>query len=138
MEEKEIMQSQGGEFLLTNKRVRQNTIEGGSGFLVSIPLEKITGSAIRKKSNPVLLIMAAIAILLGLGISAESEEAGGLIGGGIFAIIMVAIYFQSRSQVLSFSSASESINLNIKDIYLEKAVEVMNEVESAIANNRNV
>jgi len=94
-------------------------------------LEHVTSCEIAKRSNPIFLVLAALAFVVGGIVSAKAEETAPLIIGIIVAVVFVVFYFATRSQVLAVSSPSSRITIDTKDIPLEKVLQVIDEVEAA-------
>ena len=129
--EKILLESNEGWFQLTSHKVRLNSIYNGSGNVVSIMLEHITSCEVAKRSNPIWLVLATLTFLAGGFITAKIEKESPAIIGIVTSVIFIVIYFATRSQFLSVLSPSSQINLDTKDLALEKILEVIDEIEAA-------
>ena len=83
--EKIIMSSEDNALVLTNMRVKYETKSSSSSAYKSIPIGQVATCALSTRSFPVLLVLAAIAVLLIFG----AREAEQRIGAGIAALIFV-------------------------------------------------
>jgi hypothetical protein len=81
-----------------------------------------------------LILLALVSFLVGLFMNNQDHEGGpsaALIGGVILGGILVAAYFLTRKQVVRVASSSTQIRVALVGMSLEKAVEVIDAVESA-------
>jgi hypothetical protein len=116
--------------ILTNYRVRYQTKALGSGSIKSIMLEEIASCSMVHTSNPILLILAGVFLLMGILLALTRSEQG-LILGIILAVVFAIIWAVTRRQVLSFASAGAVIIVNVAGIKPE-------EIESFIDRTEKV
>ena len=127
--EKIIIESDTNEFILTTHRVRQEIKYRGNKQMKSILLEELDSCSIKYKSNITFLIIGIVIALLGI-FSSGAIDGGPVIGiiiGGIFG----AIYYFTRSIVISLPSTKEIILINAKGVGFEKSKELIDSVEEA-------
>ncbi|PSQ67832.1 MAG: hypothetical protein BRD26_09795 [Bacteroidetes bacterium QH_1_64_81] len=127
MNEEIILESDTGEFTLTTHKVRLTARQFGQASVKSIMLQELTGCEIRYVSKPWLLVLAAIAFIGGLLIGNESAVTLGV----VVAVAAVAAYFKFRHQAVVLSSPSVKLNLSLKGMSLDSAVDMIDKVESA-------
>lgn len=127
MNEQILLESDTGEFVLTTHKVRFKARQFGQASVKSIMLQELTGCEIKYVSKPWLLILAAIALIGGLLIGNESTVTLGV----VVAVGAVAAYFRFRHQAVVLSSPSVKLNLSVKGMSLDSAVEMVDKVESA-------
>ena len=101
-----VSESDGKQMILTTLRVRHTTKRWGKVRVTSLLLEELDSCEIRSVSNPILLVLAA---LIALGAFAIGDEAIAI--GLVLGLSFVAIYYFTRTQVISIKSASSVINL---------------------------
>lgn len=121
--ERKLLESGNGELTLTTHKVRFDTKQWGVDHVTSIMLEELVSCQIRYASNPTLLIVAGFAVLAAIIADA--------LAGVVVALILVAIYFFARTQVISLESASATINLKLSGMTIDKAKEFIDQVEAA-------
>jgi len=122
-----LLESDTGEFVLTTHKVRLTARRFGQASVKSIMLEELTGCEIKYVSKPWLLILAGIALVGGLLIGEGSAPTFGV----VVAVVAVVAYFSLRHQAVLLSSPSVKINLSVKGMSLDGAVEMIDKVESA-------
>jgi hypothetical protein len=118
-----------GTLKITTHRVRYKRQGGGRETIKSIMLEEVASCAMTRRSQPLLLLYAALCIL------------GGVIGiiqvGWVFVLVllfglvMVIAYFLSRKQLVAIASAGTTIFWNTKGRAVANFHELFDNVESA-------
>lgn len=107
----------------------------GSGEIISILLEELASCAMVRASQPVLLILAAIAFVLGIFGSlmggSYGNNSGAFIIGVIVAVLFVLFYFGSRRQVLSLASAGATIQVSVVGMKMEMVKDFIEQAEEA-------
>jgi hypothetical protein len=106
--EQVITSSSDGALVLTNCRVKYESIRGSVSAYKSIPLHKVSCCGLNTKKYPLLLVLATLA---GLGVLASPTVPGRVLAA-IIAIIFGVAYFFTRSgqiEVVSDSGASISV-----------------------------
>jgi hypothetical protein len=97
---------------LTTHRVRYDQTSSGATRIVSITLDSVSSCGIVSKSFPILLILAAIAAILGAVMVSTGMGEGTLRNGTfVVALVLGIAYFLTRKVVLAISSAGESITV---------------------------
>ncbi len=133
--EKIIMSSEDNALVLTNMRVKYETKSSSSSVYKSIPIGQVATCALSTRSFPVLLVLAAIAVLLIFG----AREAEQRIGAGIAALIFVAAYFGSRrGQIEVFASSGESISVPTKGLTHDQVKKFLEAVEVQYAQAADI
>jgi hypothetical protein len=123
--EKKIMESGNGELILTTHRVRYDSKIMGKQTIVSMMLDEVCSCEMNYKSNAILVLLAGLSFLAGFsGIYLP------LVGIGI-ALVLLAIYFITREQYLTISSAASAINVKVKGMKVELIKEFIDALESA-------
>ena len=126
-EERVLLESDTKEFVLTTHKVRLTARLFGQADVTSITLDELTSCEVKYISRPWLVILAAVAVISGF-LFQNGEASGAGIG---IAVILIAIYFATRYQAISLSSPSATINLSVKGMGLDKAIDLIDKVESA-------
>jgi hypothetical protein len=120
-----ILSSENDQLVLTNYRVKYEVVARSSSIYKSIPIGKVAACALNTRSYPILIVLAAIA-LLAIFIAPEMEQR---IGAGIAAVILVALYFGTRNgQIEVFSDAGESIAVPTKGLSHEQVKKFLESV----------
>ena len=130
-EEETLLESNAGVFLLTSHKVRFNSVSGGSGSVVSIMLEHVSGCEIVKRTKPVFLVLAAVFFAAG---TLASIQDGGLVPiliGFAFAVVFVVAYYRTRSQVLAVSSPSARMAIDTAGMALDAVLDAIGQIEAA-------
>jgi len=125
-QENVILESDTGEFLLTDRKVRFTIKRWGQLNITSILLKNITSIQIKYKSNPILIALGIICIAIGV----ISGTKLGFITGIIMGIILLFIYYRSVNRAIKISSASSSILLPIKNLDDDEAINFIDKVEN--------
>jgi hypothetical protein len=123
--EKVLLESDDKTLTLTSHRVRYDTQRADSGEIISIMLDELASCAMVRRSKPILLLVAAACLLLGLSLSIF------LIGGVVFALILVAAYFATRQQMLELTSAGAAIRVNAASMSAQTVRSFINRAEAA-------
>jgi hypothetical protein len=92
-------------FVLTTHRVRLKQQVLGRGEIVSLMLDQVSSCAVAQRSRPLLLALAALAVLAGLFLTVQGNSTGPLITSVIVAGILWGVYLLTRQQVLELRSS---------------------------------
>jgi hypothetical protein len=120
--EKKIMESGNGELVLTTHRVRYDSKIMGKQTIVSMMLDEVCSCEMNYKSNAILVLLAGLSFLAGLYLP---------LVGIVIAFVLLAIYFITREQYLTISSAASAINVKVKGMKVELVKEFIDALESA-------
>ena len=126
-QESTILESDTGEFLLTDRKVRYEIKKLGQLNVTSILLDKITSLEIKFKSNYFFLGFTALAFLFSFVSKFEYAPTIGIIVG----IVFILLYYRSIEKVIKVSSPTTSISLSVKNLSNDEAIEFIDEVEKA-------
>ena len=129
-----LFESDTKEFRLTNFNIRQTVIQFGSSQLTSIELEELTGCEIKRNTYPILLLLSLLGVIVGIDSIGDQYQDIGFFAG----IFFLGLYLISTKQMIIFSSPSVQIKLSTHKMKFEKALEFVNEVESAKRRIRTV
>ncbi len=126
--EKVLMSSDRDILTLTNYRVCLNQAAKGASNYISIALDCVASCGLVTKANPLLLVIAAICGIIGITQSQDNIRYGLLFG----ALILVIIYFVTRSAVIVISSnGGEKIIAPVKGMSRKNILEFLEAVEEA-------
>lgn len=129
--ENRLLTSDTGEFVLTDRRVRQTVHTRSQSQLTSIALAEVVSVSIARRSKPVFLYLGIIVGLIGLVVFSGSTSDG----AGSFLIfvglILLLVYATSRYQALVVSSPADVIALDVRGMSFEKAIELVDRIEAA-------
>ena len=128
--EKILLESDTKELVLTTHRIRFETKKPGRAYLASIMLEELRSCEIRYASNPSLIILAVIFIIVWVA-SLISKYSTGVTIGFIGCLVFTIAYLWTRRQVISLSSSTATINLRISGMSFDKAKELIDNIEIA-------
>jgi hypothetical protein len=131
--EKAIIKSDTGEFLLTNRKVRFTVKYWGQMSVTSIMLNKISSVEFKFQSSYIFLALAVITLIIGY----FSGNQDGLLYGIALGIIFAIIYFITVKKVIIISSHSSSITLSVKKIGHKHAIEFIDQLEEQIQNYKS-
>jgi hypothetical protein len=128
-DEELLLEYRGGLFL-TNRRIYLNTKNVGGRHLVSIMLEELCSSEVHHVSQPLLLVLAAIALIVGSLWAVAAAAAWPLIAGGVAAVVLAVLYGATQRQMLTFASGGSRINVASSQ-RIELAIDFIDAVEEA-------
>lgn len=141
-DEKVLLQSGG--LTLTTHRVRSEAERGGKMQITSIMLEELCSCEIRFTSNSLLLklggLLAALGIVIGIMSSDAFQHIFDLYDDAyvswsqailLLGVILVAIYFATRKEVISLASAAARINLQRRQSGQQEAKQLIDQIEAA-------
>jgi hypothetical protein len=142
-----IYSSTEAEFVVTSHRIRVDTKRWGQAQVTSIMLEELCSSELKYSSQPVLLVYAVLAFMIGTVLSFLTFWRGEsilkvenlqtllklipLCCGGVLVLGLVVLYFVSRRLTLSLSSAGASIVLDALRLGVETTKEIIDTIEAA-------
>ena len=90
-----ILSSENDRLVLTNYRVKYEAVGISKSIYKSIPIDKVASCALSTRSYPILLVLAAAA-MLAIFVAPENEFR---IGAGILAAIFAVLYFRFVSGI---------------------------------------
>lgn len=129
--ETKLSESNDGTVVLTSRRIRLDQGQGSGRQFVSITLDAVASCTFTNRSYPFLLLFAA---LFGL---AAFQVAGGHpatfafgIGVGL-AVLCVLVYFKTRVQLVTISSAGEAIRFHTQGMSRAACIQFIDDVEGA-------
>ena len=126
--EQSLLTSDNGVLTLTNYRVKYDAKGNGMSKFVSISLESVSSCGLITRSRPILLILAAVALIAAFAQPDQSARIGLLVAALAFGIA----YFSTRSGVITVSSnGGESIVVPAKGMSRESIVSFLEAVMEA-------
>ena len=129
--EQVLLGSPGGGLILTTHRVRYEEQGGGGGTFISIMLDEIASCTVIRVQHPILLVIAAISVLLGVAIWIVDSRPDGAVVGIIIGLVLIGIYFATRQQVLALASAGATIRVNTIGMKADVVTDFVDQVEFA-------
>lgn len=127
-----ISQSANNVVTLTTHRIRYNATNSSQSHLVSMMLEKVSSCETRYQSWPVLLVLGAVAILLG---AFSLQRLGGPEVPGlaiVVGLVFIVAYFTTRKHIVSIASDGGSrIGFVTTGLKREAVVAFVNGIEKA-------
>jgi hypothetical protein len=124
--EKQILESDQGQIILTTHRVRLDISMVGRRKIVSMMLNEVSSCSLKYKSNTTLIILAVASFVLGI-MGGSKTIVGGIIGACIFG----AAFYITRKQVLTISSSGESMSIETKGLSSSEVAEFIDSAEKA-------
>jgi len=128
--EKQLMESDNRELILTSHRLRFEGKRWGRGQVTSIMLDSLTSCEITYATRPALLVIAALIatfFVSKMGVIMADVFFGGMAVAGGF----VVAYYSTHRQVISLSSPTASIRLNTGGMSLDVAKRFIDATEQA-------
>jgi hypothetical protein len=126
--EQSLLTSDTGILALTNYRVKYDAKGNGMSKFVSISLESVSSCGLITRSRPILLVLAAVALIAAFAQSDQSARVGLLAVAAAFGVA----YFLTRSGVITISSnGGESIVVPAKGMGREAIVSFLEAVMEA-------
>ncbi len=131
-----VMSSDDNTLVLTNKRVKFEAKSRAQSVYKSIPLDQVATCSMDTKTFPVLLILAAVAVLAVFAAPTLDQR----VGAGIGALLLVGAYLGTRNGRLAvYATSGESIAVPTKGLshdqvkgFLE-AVEAQAEIKKGVS-----
>lgn len=130
-QERLLLESDNGTLKLTTHRIRYEARAGGEMNIKSIMLEELASCAATRSSQPILIVLAVICLLIGGVVSAQNQEPPTIIAGAILGLICLALYFATKQQFLSLASAGTTIRVNARGMKIETIRGFVDAIEGA-------
>lgn len=125
--ERVIVTSDGDKLVLSTHRVRYESRRAGRAELVSIMLEEISSCAVVYRSNVAFVVAAFLAAL----VAASGRFPDYQIALWVVTVLALVGYYFSRRQVLSLTSAGDSIRVPTVGMKFDAVKEFIDSVEAA-------
>lgn len=132
-----VWKSASGALTLTSHRVRYQTGTGSNMMLISIMLEELASVGLIRSSNIALLVLGAVAAVLGLVVGAAQSSGAAMVIGLVVGGILIALYFATRQTLLAFGSAGSSIRTLVTGMKLPEILQLV-EATDAAKNQRSL
>lgn len=130
-QEKLLLESDNQTLKLTTHRVRYEARAGGEMQIKSIMLEELASCAVTRSSQPILIVLAVVCLLIGGVVSAQNNQPPAIIAGAVIGLIFVALYFGTRQQFLALASAGTTIRVNARGMKVETIRGFVDAIEGA-------
>ena len=125
--EQVVMSSDQDILTLTTKRVRYDSALFGSSKLISITLDSVASCGLITKSYPILLLLAALAVIDAL---TQRGDAQWMFLFLAVAAVLAVAYFLTRRAVISIASnGGETILVPAKGMSRSSIVEFLEAIE---------
>lgn len=132
-----VTESENKLITLTNFRLRFNSSNRGSAYIVSFMLNKISSIEVHYKSLWLLLIIGIVVIAGGL-LAGAQNQGDMMIAGLVIGLVLILIYFLSRKHVVTVSSmGGAKINFETKGMKRETLMNFINKIEGEILKGDN-
>lgn len=127
--ERMLMESSGKVLTLTSSRVRYDANERGSSKVISITLDAVSSCSLATRSYPMLLILCALAGIVGVILTTSRNDASTVF---YFAAVALGLaYLFLRSAILEVSSAGGTIVVPARGMSREALLEFVDAVDEA-------
>jgi hypothetical protein len=127
-----LMQSGNETITLTNFRLRYYESKMGDARLISFQLDKLSAIEMNYKSHPFFLYFGVAAIIGGIAVGASGGKPEALSLFIILGIILILVYYFTRSHAVSITSDSGvKINYQTKGMKTEDHINFINKIETA-------
>lgn len=122
-----IMSSDDNSLVLTNRRVKFEVKSRSNSAYKSIPIDQAATCAMDTRTFPVLLILAAVAVL----VIFAAPEVGQRVGAGIAALLFLGAYFGTRNgQLAIYATSGESIAVPTKGLSHDQVKKFLEAVDA--------
>ena len=129
--ETKLSESNDGTVVLTSHRIRLDQGAGSGRQFVSIALDQVASCSFANRSFPLLLLLAVLFALAGFQMGGERTSGTTFLVGVGLAILCVLGYFATRQQLVTISSAADSIKFRVRGMSRAACIQFMDDVESA-------
>jgi hypothetical protein len=126
-----LLESDNKTLKLTTHRVRYEASAGGEMQIKSMMLEELASCAVTRTSQPILIVLAVVCLLIGGVVSAQNNQPPAIIAGVVIGLIFVALYFGTKQQFLALASAGTTIRVNAKGMKVETIRGFVDAIEGA-------
>lgn len=116
---------------LTSHRVYQESQYVSPFIVTSIMLEDVTSCKMIYTEKILWAVLAALAFVVGGGISVAQQNSVGVIAGGIVALVLFLAFRKSRTQRLVLASSSGSIETDISGADTKPSTDFIHAVQAA-------
>ena len=129
-DEKELsrLKSAVGSLILTSHRVRREASTLGASSVGSIMLDQVSFCGVESRSQPLLLVLAAVAALLGIAGVGGDDARLMLLGA---AVVLAAIFFATRQSVVTVSSSGGRPSVTTRGLSRDSIEQSVSAVENA-------
>ncbi|MCH2135790.1 MAG: hypothetical protein MK101_04310 [Phycisphaerales bacterium] len=134
--EQVIMSSNGDMLMLTTRRVIYLDSKMHQTTWHSISLEQVASCSMHARANPILLGLAAIALIAGLVFLSNREEDAAGISLGAAVLLVLGYFFSRRATIIIASAGGEAISVPVRGMGKDKVLDFLNTVDAAIAQRR--
>lgn len=120
--------------ILTNQRIHLSDKDWGRSYLVTIFLENISSIEMLYKSNPILLVLAAICFLVGILAMSTGygNEATFQVGSFMVSVIFLVFWLYSKDRVVTIASNGGSkLNFRVDGMKTPDVAEFIDKVIEA-------
>lgn len=122
-----VMASDGDILLLTNQRVRYDSVEFGASRYMSMTLDAVASCGLVTRSYPILLLLGVIGLVMGATVPMRDEPT---VFVWLFGAVFSVGYFLTRTAVIAIaSSGGEVIQVPTKGMSREDSVAFLEAVE---------
>ena len=125
-----ISEDDSGRLVLTTHRIRWDPKKASAGLITSIMLEEVCSCQVRYTTYPLLLAVAALAIVAGGVLKSESDSTA-IVVGVIVAVACVMAFLATRRKTLSIASAGASVDIAANHMGLDNLRAFIDAVETA-------
>src|SRR5580658_7309439 len=132
-DEEILVNSNQDKIMLTNQRIHLSDREWGRAHQLTIFLENISSIEMIYKSNPLLVILMGVCLLVGLYASSRGYQSDTILQNGcfIFSVIFLVFWIFSKSRMVTIHSRGGSkLNFRVTGM---KTSEVIGFIDKVIA-----
>jgi hypothetical protein len=129
--EAKLSESNDGTVVLTSRRIRLDQGQGRGRQFVSIPLNQVASCSMSTRAYPFLLLFAALWAIAAFQFAGERMATMLLAVGAGLALLCVILYFVTREQLITISSAGEAIRIRTKGLSRSASIQFIDDVERA-------
>jgi len=129
--EEKLLEVNGDELVLTTHRIRNETKSFGKRTITSLLLDELSSCQLSHRSHPLLLVFAFvgfIATIFAFFVHLNIAELAIIL---TVSLVLAAIFFITRKQVIKFDTAGASIIVKTKGMKPEIIKEFIDEAEIA-------
>jgi hypothetical protein len=134
-DEKLLVTSNQDRIVLTSQRIHLTDKEWGRSYQITLFLENISSIENVYKSNPVLLLIGALGLVVGITTINREYQAGLAFGGFTAAVIFLLLWLNSRRHIVTISSnGGGKLNFLVERMGEAEVQDFIDKVQAAKAN----
>jgi hypothetical protein len=134
-DEQLLVASNQDRIILTSQRIHLTDKEWGRSYKITFFLENISSIENVYKSNPGLLLIGALGLVVGIATINREYQSGLAFGGFTVAVVFLLVWLNSRRHVVTISSkGGGKLNFLVERMGEAEVQDFIDKVQAAKAN----